>query len=203
MKEHVLTEDESPAPAQGKALEEETGEMKTAATDLESVVHEHARFVFKVAYSILRNVEDAEDAVQETFLRAHRSRDLANIREMKSWLARIAWRVAVNRIHQRPKADRVELTQAGFQARSQEANAEQLLARQEEAALLHRLISTLPEELRHPLVLSTVEELSSVEIGKMLGIPEASVRTRLFRARQMLKEKLSAWMGGGDGPGRS
>jgi RNA polymerase sigma-70 factor (ECF subfamily) len=203
MKEHVLTEDESPAPAQGKALEEETGEMKTAATDLESVVHEHARFVFKVAYSILRNVEDAEDAVQETFLRAHRSRDLPNIREMKSWLARIAWRVAVNRIHQRPKADRVELTQAGFQARSQEANAEQLLARQEEAALLHRLISTLPEELRHPLVLSTVEELSSVEIGKMLGIPEASVRTRLFRARQMLKEKLSAWMGGGDGPGRS
>jgi RNA polymerase sigma-70 factor, ECF subfamily len=203
MKEQVLTEGESPAPAQGKALEEETGEMKTAATDLESVVHEHSRFVFKVAYSVLRNVEDAEDAVQEAFLRAHRSRDLPNIREMKSWLARIAWRVAVNRIHQRPKADRVELTQAGFQARSQEANAEQLLARQEEAALLHRLIVTLPEELRHPLVLSTVEELSSVEIGKMLGIPEASVRTRLFRARQMLKEKLSAWMGGGDGPGRS
>lgn len=203
MKEQVLTEDESPAPAEGKALEEETGEMKTAATDLESVVREHTRFVFKVAYSMLRNVEDAEDAVQETFLRAHRSRDLPNIREMKSWLARIAWRVAVNRIHQRPKADRVELTQAGFQARSQEANAEQLLARQEEAALLHRLIVTLPEELRHPLVLSTVEELSSVEIGKMLGIPEASVRTRLFRARQMLKEKLSAWMGGGDGPGRS
>ena len=203
MEAQVFTEDETFTGAEVDAPTAETGEMKTAATDFESVVREHARFVFKVAYSMLRNVEDAEDAVQETFLRVHRSGDLPNVRELKSWLARIAWRVAANRIRRRPKAELEVLTKAGFQARAEEASAEQLLVRQEEAALLHRLIVTLPEELRHPLVLSTVEEMSSGEIGKVLGIPEASVRTRLFRARQMLKEKISAWMGGSDGPGRS
>ncbi len=202
VEEQGFTEDES-FPPEGAAPAAETGEMKTAATDIESVVREHARFVFKVAYSMLRNVEDAEDAVQETFLRVHRSGDLQNVRELKPWLARIAWRVAVNRIHRRPNSEREELMKAGFPARAEEVSAEQLLARREEAALVHRLMVTLPEELRHPLVLSTVEEMSSAEIGKVLGIPEASVRTRLFRARQMLKEKLSAWIGGRDGSVRS
>ncbi len=177
--------------------------MKTAATDIESVVREHARFVFKVAYSMLRNPEDAEDAVQETFLRVHRSGELPNVREVKSWLARIAFRVALDGIQRRPKAQVGELTEAGFQARSEEADAEGLLLQQEQAAILSRLITTLPEELRHTLVLSTVEEMSSVEIGKVLGVPEATVRTRLFRARQVLKEKLSVRMGSGDAARRS
>ena len=203
MAERVLAEDEAFALGTWDAPPAESDEMKTAATDIESVVREHARFVFKLAYSMLRNVEDAEDAVQETFLRVHRSGDLPDVREIKAWLARIAWRVALDRIQWRPQAELEALTEAGFQARSEEASAEQLLARQEQATLLQRLIATLPEELRHPLVLSTVEEMSSVEIGKVLGIPEASVRTRLFRARQQLKEKLSAWLGDRDGARRS
>jgi RNA polymerase sigma-70 factor (ECF subfamily) len=202
MAERVLAEDGSFAREKLDAPPAESDEMKTAATDIESVVREHARFVFKLAYSMLRNVEDAEDAVQETFLRVHRSGDLLEVREVRPWLARIAWRVALDRIQRRPKGGLAALTEAGFQARAREASAEQVLARQEQAALLHRLIATLPEELRHPLVLSTVEEMSSVEIGKVLGIPEASVRTRLFRARQQLKEKLSTWAGGRDGARR-
>jgi RNA polymerase sigma-70 factor (ECF subfamily) len=173
--------------------------MRTPATDLESVVREHARFVFKVAYSILRSVEDAEDVVQETFLRVHRSGELPNIREVRPWLARIAWRAALDRVHPRPEIELESLTEAGFQAHAKGAGAEQLLVQQEQVALLHRLIVTLPEELRHALVLSTVEEMSSVEIGKVLGIPEGTVRTRLLRARQMLKQKLAAWMEGGHG----
>ena len=203
MVEQVSLEDESLAREERAAPSAETGAMKTAATDIESVVREHARFVFKVAYSMLRNVEDAEDAVQETFLRVHRSGDLPNVRELRSWLARIAFRAALDCIHRRPKAELEELTEIGLKAPAEEASAERLLVREEQAVLLHRLMVTLPEELRHPLVLSTIEEMSAVEIGKVLGIPEATVRTRLFRARQMLKEKLSAWMGGGDGPGRS
>jgi len=177
----------------------ETGAMGTAARDVESVVREHARFVFKVAYSMLRNVEDAEDAVQETFLRVHRSGELPNVREVKPWLARIAWRVTLDRVSRRTEVELEPMMAAGFRAHAKEAGAEQQLAQQEKVELLHRLIVTLPADLRHPLVLSTVEEMSSAEIGKALGIPEASVRTRLFRARQMLKEKLSAWMGGGHG----
>jgi RNA polymerase sigma-70 factor (ECF subfamily) len=54
------------------------------------------------------------------------------------------------------------------------------------------MIATLPDDLRHPLKLSTVQELSSAEIAQILSIPEGSVRTRLMRARQLLKQKLSA-----------
>ena len=57
---------------------------------------------------------------------------------------------------------------------------------------MHRLIDALPEELRQPLALSTVQELNSREIADILDIPEGTVRTRLMRARQMLKEKLAA-----------
>jgi RNA polymerase sigma-70 factor (ECF subfamily) len=60
--------------------------------------------------------------------------------------------------------------------------------------LLEQLIPALPEELRHPLELSTVQELNSSEIAEVLNIPESSVRTRLMRARKLLKEKLSALM---------
>jgi RNA polymerase sigma-70 factor (ECF subfamily) len=61
------------------------------------------------------------------------------------------------------------------------------------------LIDALPEELRQPLALSTVEELNSQEIAQVMGIPEGTVRTRLMRARQVLKQKLSALMAGHHG----
>ncbi len=62
-------------------------------------------------------------------------------------------------------------------------------------ALLERLIATLPGKLRDAFTLSTVEELTSPEIAAALGIPEASVRTRLFRARRLLREKVSSLVG--------
>ena len=58
------------------------------------------------------------------------------------------------------------------------------------------MIDALPEELRQPLALSGVEELSSREIAKVMGIPEGTVRTRLARARQILRQKLSALKAG-------
>ena len=57
---------------------------------------------------------------------------------------------------------------------------------------MHRLIASLPDELRYPLVLSAIEELNSRQIAEVIGIPESSVRGRLMRARQLLKEKLAA-----------
>ena len=58
-------------------------------------------------------------------------------------------------------------------------------------AMVHRMIDALPEELRQPLALSSVEEMNSREIARVMGIPEGTVRSRLVRARQMLKEKLA------------
>lgn len=165
-----------------------------AADAVEQLVREHARFVFQVAYAVVRNAHDAEDVVQETFLRVvkHKS-ELAELREPKAWLARIAWRIAVDR--RRGQPEQVGDPEPVFaQLPSGGLNAEQQMARGEMQRLLAALIVALPKELREPLQLSTVQEMDSNQIGAVLGIPEATVRTRLFRARQMLKEKLAARM---------
>ena len=67
------------------------------------------------------------------------------------------------------------------------------------SAAIHRLIDALPEELRQPLALSAAEDLTSQEIGEIMGIPNGTVRSRLSRARQLLKQKLGALMAGTHG----
>ena len=68
---------------------------------------------------------------------------------------------------------------------------EQAVAEYDEQALLHHLIDQLPEELRQPLLLSAIQELNSREIAQAIGIPEGTVRTRLMRARQQLRNLYS------------
>ena len=177
----------------------ETSAAPVVATDFDSVVHEYARFVFKVAYSVLRNVEDAEDSVQETFLRAYRSSELQEVRDMKAWLARIAWRVAIDRVKKAPTSALEDLAETGFEPQANNVGVDESMIAEERVTILHRLIATLPDDLKHAMVLSTVEEMTSAEIAQVLGIPETSVRTRLFRARQLLKEKLASWMEGKNG----
>src|SRR2546421_514015 len=77
------------------------------------------------------------------------------------------------------------------QARDHQRGLDEQLASREMGQFLEKMIATLPEDIRHPLVLSTVQELNAGEIAELLGIPEGSVRTRLMRARKLLKEKLS------------
>jgi RNA polymerase sigma-70 factor (ECF subfamily) len=152
--------------------------------------------VFRIAYSILRNHHDAEDAVQECFLRALKyGKDLQQVRSPKTWLGRIAWTVALDRraLQSRsgPPEGETELNLLE-QLPDGRPGQDDRLAGQQMRQLLERMIATLPEDLRHPLELSTVQELNSAEIAELMGIPEGSVRTRLLRARKILKEKLSS-----------
>ena len=72
------------------------------------------------------------------------------------------------------------------------AAVDEIAASRQMMSLLERLVSSLPRYLREALVLSATEELTSAEISQVLGIPEGSVRTRLLRARGILREKLAA-----------
>jgi len=162
---------------------------------LEAAVREHARLVFRIAYSVLRNHHDAEDATQETFMRALRyRRKLEGVRDPKTWLARIAWRVAVQRGRRRKESsvDEDAIAAAVLQMRSQLTSAEEFTLEREMSGLLESLIAALPENLREPLRLSTIEELGPSEVAEVLEVSEASVRSRVFRARQILKDKLAA-----------
>lgn len=165
---------------------------------LETAVRDHARLVYRIAYSVLRNPADAEDATQEVFLRALRyGKKMARIDDRKAWLARIAWRVAVERRKSMAKGS-AGTEEAGETLAAPGPGADRVLLEQERSAVLERLISALPRELRHPLVLSTLEEIAPREVALMLGISEAAVRSRSFRAREILREKLTALAGSGN-----
>ena len=177
---------------------EELGLAKHEATrsseeEFAALVERRSRFVFKVAYSVLRDRHYAEDVVQETFLRVYRNRKRDVIEDEQAFLARIAWRLAVDRL---PK---VRTEPPDLERLSTGETPETTLLRLDRETIVQRLIDNLPEELKLPLVLSTVEELTSSRIGEILGVPESTVRTRLLRARNLLKQKLAAILEGRHG----
>ena len=187
--EQVIVSDAIPVP-QAEAEEDE----------LELAVREHARLVYRIAYSVLRNHHDAEDATQETFLRVLRyRRKLEDVRDRRTWLARIAWRTAVERRPKRTIASLDEVTELVGLIRSSAVPADQVLLGAEMSQVLEGLMVTLQDKLRDPLALSTLEEMRPADIANVLGINEAAVRSRIFRARQILRDKLAALLEGKHG----
>lgn len=158
------------------------------------LVERQWRLAYKVAWAVVRNTHDAEDAAQEAFLSIFRAKAWRGLRDERAFVARTAWRAAVDRLRSRCAAS----AQSSPQGASDDPGTvpdtapdpeEALIAASQDAAL-HRLIDSLPEELRQPLALSV--EMNSREIAAAMGIPEGTVRTRLMRARQMLREKIRA-----------
>lgn len=182
-----------------------TGECSRDA-GIEALVRQHSRLVYRIAFSVLRQHHDAEDATQETFMRVLRySSKLVDVEDPKTWLARIAWRVAVDRSKRRSKGEipleDPDKPSAGIA--SSGVSAEEALQNSQSGEAIEKLITALPEKLRAPLILFAVREMSAREIAATLNINEAAVRSRVFRAKQILKEKLSRVVHGrGHGPGR-
>ncbi|HTT19882.1 MAG TPA: sigma-70 family RNA polymerase sigma factor [Candidatus Sulfotelmatobacter sp.] len=164
---------------------------------IEELVRQHSRLVYRIAYSVLHQHHDAEDATQETFMRVLRyGSKLVNVEDPKTWLARIAWRVAVDRSKRRGNRE-FPLDDPDRPVReiaACNASAEQALQNSQSGAAVEKLIAALPEKLRAPLILSALQEMSPREIAATLNINEAAVRSRIFRARQTLKEKLARRM---------
>jgi RNA polymerase sigma-70 factor (ECF subfamily) len=184
--EAILSEAAAVAPSREQSQDEA----------LEDLVRQHSRLVYRIAYAVLRRHHDAEDATQETFVRVLRySHKLASVEDHKTWLARIAWRVAVDRSKQRGRKREVTLDDPERplgEVASPDTAADEALHGAHVSELLERMIAALPEKLRLPLILSTIEEMSPREVAATLGINEAAVRSRVFRARQILRERLAA-----------
>jgi RNA polymerase sigma-70 factor, ECF subfamily len=162
---------------------------------VEDLVRQHSGLVYRIAYAVLRSHHDAEDATQETFLRVlRRGSRLEAIQDPKTWLARVAWRVAVDRSRRRARAKEIPLEDSwgtvAAVACGERASDEALHGAQI-AAALEKLIAALPRKLREPLILSTLEEMSPGEVAATLEINEAAVRSRIFRARRILKGRLA------------
>jgi RNA polymerase sigma-70 factor, ECF subfamily len=160
------------------------------------LVERQWRFAYRVAWAVLRNTHDAEDAAQEVFLKILRARAWRVMRDEKAYVARSAWGLAVDwssrQTRLRRRADRT--SESGGLGMEEVADVRQspeaLVAAGNWEAAVHRLIDSLPEELRQVLVLSV--EMNSREIAAAMGMAEGTVRTRLMRARAMLREKIQA-----------
>lgn len=159
---------------------------------LAALVEQYASTLYRVAFSVLRNPTDAEDAVQETFLRVLRHRDgLDEVRDHRVWLIRIVWNIVLDRKRRaktRPETDDVE--ELARVLPSNGLTAEDRAAAAQHHAHVLACVERLPPKEREVLALSAFEELSSVEIASILGITESSVRSRLFRARNLMADLL-------------
>jgi RNA polymerase sigma-70 factor, ECF subfamily len=178
--------DEAILLGQGRLSVRET--VSSRDEEFAALVERNARRMFRVAFSLLRNAHDAEDAVQEAFLKLYRGEAWRRLSNEPAFLARTVWRVALDRLPVRSSAEDA----SEIEAVSPHAGPEQRAAAEDERELLRQMIDRLPEDLRRPLVLSAIEEMTSSEVAMVMGIPEGTVRTRVMRAKSELKKRYEA-----------
>jgi RNA polymerase sigma-70 factor (ECF subfamily) len=158
--------------------------------DLAPLVAEYSGMLYRLAFSVLRSAAEAEDAVQDCFLRVVQHRDeLSAVRDTRTWLIRIVWNLALDRKRRVAPEQMDEVIAAGLVGKG--LPADEALAEARRIAEVYAAIDALPGREREVLLLSAVEELSTVEIAAVLGRSESSVRSLLFRARGRLKERLA------------
>ena len=192
------------AAAYGKLSDPELAQ-RIASGDrdaFELLMRRHNQILYRTARSILKDDAEAEDAAQEAWLLAYRA--IGNFRgdaKLSTWLVRIVVNEAISRRRKRSRgAEVIQLNGETQEDREAvEENVNQTLPEQPEHAarraqtrrLLETKIDELPDAFRTVFVLRALEELSVEESAVALGIPEATVRSRFFRARALLREALS------------
>ncbi len=183
------------ATAEGRLLRwNEVAANNSAAkqVDISVLSTAYSPILYRVAFSVLRNAVDAEDVVQETFLRVLRHKNkLAGIEDMRVWLVRIAWNLALDcKRRQKPFTLEEEAGEIVDSLACSEPHADTALIAAQGHERVLRAIDRLPRKEREVLLLSAVDELKTAEIAAVQGTTESSVRSALFRARQQLRQRL-------------
>jgi RNA polymerase sigma-70 factor (ECF subfamily) len=163
------------ASTEGSSLALFFVENARSEIDLPALVEAYSTLLFRVAYSVLRSRNEAEDVVQDAFVRVleHR-RSLSDVRDMRVWMIRIAWNLAIDR----RRRIRPEQLDEDFADEAQRINS----------VLME--LERLPKAERHVLLLSAIEELGTAEMASVLRRSESAVRALLSRARARLRERL-------------
>lgn len=160
------------------------------------LVLRYQRQVYNLAYRMLGNAEDAGDLVQDTFLRAYGA--LASFRQDASfltWLYKIASNLCIDQLRSRKAKGalslNVELEEGREPAADPRSSApEDAAVRDAVQDVVHRAILNLPERYRVVIVMRHLQDMSVDEIARTLNLPTGTVKTHLFRAREMLRERL-------------
>lgn len=166
-------------------------------TALNRIMDRHGEKLFHFLVRLLNNEAEAEDVAQETFVRVfqHRSKYDPG-RKLATWLYTIAANLARNRLRTMSRHPAVSLdatTDDGSQNLSEvipagDATPAESLASEENAAAVREAIAALPENLRTPLLLAEYEDMAVGEIARVIGTSLKAAESRLYRARQLLRE---------------
>lgn len=155
--------------------------------EFEARLTESSTLAFRVAYGVLRHREDAEDVAQEAFAKAYRNfRHLRERDRFRAWLVRITWRLAIDR----QRAEKRRNVRESTLVEAAHSTAVEDVIACEQTKRLWEAIGSLPEKLRVVTVLAGIEEHDIRETAVLLDLPEGTVKSRLFLARQRLKELL-------------
>ncbi|HEY4359118.1 MAG TPA: sigma-70 family RNA polymerase sigma factor [Acidobacteriaceae bacterium] len=158
--------------------------------DLAALITQFSGLIYRVAFSVVRHAAEAEDVVQETFVRVleHRAK-LPQLENLRAWLVRIALNLALDRVRRMRPVPMDEVI-AETAASPAPGVATQVMSAVELARVLNAM-ERLPKAERMVLVLTAFEQLSAAEIAGIVGRSQSSVRALLFRARERLKQRLS------------
>ena len=157
----------------------------------EEVARSHGRFLYTVAYRLTGNREDAEDLVQEVLLRVRRGLETYQPGSMEGWLSRIATNAFLDDVRRRRRRPEGRLPEDPDWVLPPAGGADEALAAEVLPDDVQAAIQRLPGDFRAAVVLCDVIGLSYQEIGKSLGIPVGTVRSRIHRGRALLREVLT------------
>lgn len=162
------------------------------ATTIDALMDAYGDDVVQYAYAITRDRELAKDIAQETFIRAHRKIDtFRGQSSLRTWLFSITRNMALNQLSS--SYIRRVLSFAIVKPKQTAMSAEAAYLGEQSAKDIWAVILSLPVKLREVLSLDLRQELSVAEMAELLGIPEGTVKSRLYRARQKVEEAMKGW----------
>lgn len=182
---------QTPDEPQGTAVFDATGD-RTAMPSWDELVRQHADRVYRLAYRLSGNQHDAEDLTQETFIRVFRSVQNYQPGTFEGWLHRITTNLFLDMVRRRARIRMEALPEDYDRVPADQPNPEQIYHDSRLGPDLQAALDSLPPEFRAAVVLCDIEGLSYEEIGATLGVKLGTVRSRIHRARQALRDHLAA-----------
>jgi RNA polymerase sigma-70 factor (ECF subfamily) len=179
---------------QGTAVFDATGD-RTAMPSWDELVRQHADRVYRLAYRLSGNQHDAEDLTQETFIRVFRSVQNYQPGTFEGWLHRITTNLFLDMVRRRARIRMEALPEDYDRVPSDQPNPEQIYHDARLGPDLQAALDSLPPEFRAAVVLCDIEGLSYEEIGATLGVKLGTVRSRIHRGRQALRDHLATRSG--------
>ena len=174
----------------GTAVFDATGD-KAAMPSWDELVRQHADRVYRLAYRLSGNQQDAEDLTQETFIRVFRSLQNYQPGTFEGWLHRITTNLFLDMVRRRTRIRMEALPEDYDRVPAEDPNPEQIYHDSRLGPDLQAALDSLPPEFRAAVVLCDIEGLSYEEIGATLGVKLGTVRSRIHRGRQALREHLA------------